>query len=71
MDSIREGLRVCSACRAEREAALNSSEPQKRIRRGEEGLVVRYRRWVRDRRLKGRLSKGFILMVAVVVLVLV
>lgn len=38
MDSMREGLRLCSACRACRDAALNSSEPQNRILKGVEGV---------------------------------
>lgn len=43
MECIREGLRARSWLRAEREVALNSSEPQKRILRGSEvflGVVV-------------------------------
>lgn len=34
IDSMREGLDLWRACRAEREAQLKLSEPQKRMRRG-------------------------------------
>lgn len=39
MDLIRDGLVACSRHRAEREDALNSSEPQKRILRGSETFL--------------------------------
>lgn len=36
IDSIRDGLDTCSACRARKTVALSSSEPQNRIRSGSE-----------------------------------
>lgn len=42
MDSMVFGLRICSAWRASKEAILNSSEPQNRMRRGSQDFEVEY-----------------------------
>ena len=39
-DEITFGFALCSACKACSEAALNSSEPQNRIRKGSKGFLV-------------------------------